>query len=93
MTVQELMERCATQETGRVLAYIKDGLEEMNILAETHVDVERMNIVENKRFYKIPDNMTKMVDIRVKNHFNSKDEYRSIPRLLFPPLVKDKDNI
>ena len=88
MTVQELMERCANQETGRIIAYIKDGLEEMNILAETHIDIE-----ENKRFYKVPDNMTKMVDIRVKNHFNSKDEYRSIPRLLSPPLIKDKDNI
>ena len=93
MTVQELMERCANQETGRIIAYIKDGFEEMNVLAETHVDVQRMDIVEDKRFYKVPDNMTKMVDIRVKNHFNSKDEYRSIPRLLSPPLIKDKDNI
>ena len=92
MTVQELMERVGSQETGRILAYIKDGMEEMNILAETHVDVQRMDIVEDKRFYKIPDSMTKMVDIRVKNHFNSKDEYRSIPRLLSPPLIKDKDN-
>jgi hypothetical protein len=93
MTVQELMERCGSQETGRILAYIKDGMEEMNILAETHVDVQRINIVKDKRFYKIPDSMTKMVDIRVKNHFNSKDEYRSIPRLLSPPIVKDEDNV
>ena len=93
MTVQELMERCGNQETGRILAYIKDGLEEINIEAETHVDLERIDIVENKRFYEIPSNMTKMVDIRVKNHFNSKDEYRSIPRVLFSPIVKDEDNI
>ena len=93
MTVQELMERCANQETGRIIAYIKDGLEEMNILAETHVDIKRIDIVEDKRFYKIPDDMTKMIDIRVKNHFNSKDEYRSIPRVLFSPIVKDEDNI
>ena len=93
MTVQELMERCASQETGRILVYIKDGLEEMNLLAETHVDIERIDIVQDKRFYKVPDNMTKMVDIRVKNHFNAKDEYRSIPRLLSPPIVKDEDNV
>ena len=92
MTVQELMERCANQETGRIIAYIKDGLEEMNILAETHVDVQRIDIVENKRFYKRPDNMTKIVDIRVKNHLNSKDEYRSIPRMIHQPPTKDADD-
>ena len=93
MTVQELMERVGSQETGRILAYIKDGMEEMNILAETHVDVQRFDIVEDKRFYKIPDSMTKMIDVRCKNHANAKDEYRSIPRLLSPPVVSDEDNI
>ena len=93
MTVQELMERCATQETGRIIAYIKDGMEQMSILAETHVDVQRMDITEDKRFYDIPANMTKMVDIRCKNHANARDEYRSIPRLLSPPIVSDEDNV
>tara|TARA_R110000824_G_scaffold110418_1_gene258377 strand:+ start:3317 stop:3598 length:282 start_codon:yes stop_codon:yes gene_type:complete len=93
MTVQELMERCANTQTGRMIAYIKDGLEEINIEAETHVDMERIDIVKNKRFYDIPSNMTKMVDVRVKNHFNSKNEYRSIPRMVTPPKVTDEDNV
>ena len=93
MTVQELMERCAATETGKILAYIKDGLEEINIEAETHVDSERIDIVENKRFYEVPPNMTRMIDVRVKNHMNSKDEYRSIPRLITPPNITDADNI
>tara|TARA_R100000808_G_scaffold16093_1_gene36556 strand:+ start:251 stop:532 length:282 start_codon:yes stop_codon:yes gene_type:complete len=93
MTVQELMERCGASETGKIIAYIKDGLEEINIEAETHVDMERMNIVEGKRFYEIPANMTRMIDVRVKNHFNSKDEYRSIPRMITPPNITDADNV
>ena len=93
MTVQELMERCATQDTGKIIAYIKDGLEEISILAESHVDAERIDIVEDKRFYDIPADMTRMIDIRCKNHANARDEYRSIPRLLAPPIVSDEDNV
>ena len=33
------------------------------------------------------------MDIRVKNHLNSKDEYRSIPRMIHKPVVKDADNV
>ena len=91
MKVKELMERCAVTDTGRIIAYIKDGLEEINMLAETHIDTERINLEADKRFYTFPNNMLKIIDIRVKNHLNSKDEYRTIPRLLYPPLIKDAD--
>lgn len=93
MTVEELMERVASTDTGRIITYIKDGLEEINVEAETHVDVKRLDIVKGKRFYQIPSEMTKMVDVRVKNHFNSKDEYRSIPRMISPPNITDEDNV
>ena len=93
MKVKELMERCAVNDTGRITAYIKDGLEEINLLAETHVDTERINLEANRRFYELPNNMLNIIDIRVKNHLNSKDEYRTIPRLLYPPLIKDADAV
>ena len=92
MKVKELMERIGTNETGRAIAYIKDGLEEMNILTETHIKSARLNIVEDKRFYDFPSDVIKMTDIRVKNHLNSKDEYRTIPRMIHKPIVKDADN-
>ena len=91
MKVKELMERCAATDTGRMIAYIKDGLEDINMLAETHIDTERISLEADKRFYSLPNNMLKVIDIRVKNHLNSKDEYRTIPRLLHPPLTKDAD--
>ena len=46
MKVKELMERVGMLETGRAIAYIKDGLDEMNMLAETHVTTERIDINE-----------------------------------------------
>ena len=93
MKVKEFMERVGTPETGRALAYIKDGMEEIAMLTEVHVNLERQNITSGKRFYSYPGDMIKILDIRCKNHLNSKDEYRSIPRLLMPPTVKDSDNI
>ena len=92
MKVKELMERVGSNQTGRAVAYIKDGLEEINMLTETHTNLERFDITEDQRFYTLPNEMVKMIDIRVKNHLNSKDEYRSIPRMIHKPVVKDADN-
>ena len=33
--------------TGRAIAYIKDGLEEINTISETHVTTERIDITQN----------------------------------------------
>ena len=85
------MERVGMTETGRAVAYIKDGLDEMNMLAETHVTTERIDLTEDQRFYDLPYDMIKAIDIRAKNHGNSKDEYRSIPRTIHPPPTEDAD--
>ena len=44
MKVKELMERVGMAETGRAIAYIKDGLDEMNMIGETHVRIDRIDI-------------------------------------------------
>ena len=93
MTVKEIMERIGINQTGRAVAYIKDGLEEIQMLTEVHTRLERFDITADKRFYTLPNEMIKMIDIRVKNHLNSKDEYRSIPRTIYKPAIKDGDNI
>tara|TARA_R100000234_G_C4976281_1_gene168607 strand:- start:49 stop:351 length:303 start_codon:yes stop_codon:yes gene_type:complete len=100
MKVNELRERLAMDETnsqslstGRLVAYIIDGLEEINMLAETHIDVQRIDITKDKRFYEFPKDTLKVIDVRVKNHLNSKDEYRSVPRLTFKPRVHDTDEV
>ncbi len=80
-------------QTGRAIAYIKDGLEEMNMIAETHVTMERIDIKENQRFYDFPNDMIKVVDVRCKNQGNAADEYRSIPRTINPPSTEDADGI
>tara|TARA_Y100000310_G_scaffold211688_1_gene212414 strand:+ start:147 stop:428 length:282 start_codon:yes stop_codon:yes gene_type:complete len=93
MTVNELMERVGMVETGRALAYIKDGLDEMNMMAETHVNVERIDISKNQRYYDMPMDAIKIVDIRCKNHDNANNEYRSIPRSVHKPPTEDADGV
>ena len=85
------MERIGVTDTGRALAYIKDGLEELNMISETHVTTERINITKNQRFYNFPNDMIKILDIRCKNQLNADDEYRSIPRMIGEPVRKDAD--
>ena len=87
------MERVGMTQTGRAIAYIKDGLDEMNMMAETHVTTERIDIAENQRFYDFPNDMIKVIDIRCKNHGNAADEYRSGPRAINPPATEDADGI
>jgi len=91
--VKELMERVGMTQTGRAIAYIKDGLDEMNMSAETHINVERIDITENQRYYDFPADMIKVTDIRCKNHGNAKDEYRSIPRTISKPGTEDADGV
>ena len=91
MKVQEVMERAGMSETGRDIAYIKDAMEEINMISPTHVTTTRINIVENQRYYDLPNDMIKLLDVRCKNHFNSKDEYRTINRHLHEPYTEDAD--
>ena len=50
MKVKEIMERAGITETGRALAYIKDGLEELNLEGEAQVKTDRIDIKQNKRY-------------------------------------------
>ena len=91
MKVKEIMERAGTTQTGRAVAYIKDALDEMNILSETHVNTERIDITADQRFYEIPKDCVKILDIRCKHHNNDDSKYRSIPRSIYEPLIVDED--
>ena len=48
MTVQEIMDKVGLSKTGFAISYIKDGLEEMALLSETHTKTVRMDINKNQ---------------------------------------------
>ena len=93
MTVNELMERVGLNQTGRAIAYIKDGLDEMNMMAETHVNVERIDITADQRYYTMPMDAIKIIDIRCKHQDNNDSKYRSIPRSIHKPPMEDSDGV
>ena len=88
---QEIIERAWTKDIGFAIAYIKDALDEMNILSETHITTQRMDINENQRFYAVPNDCLKILDIRCKSHNNENSKYRSIPRSIYEPTIVDED--
>jgi len=91
MTVKEIMERAGTTSTGRALAYIKDALEEIAISSETHVKTDKISISEDVRFYTLPSDLVKLIDVRCLDHNNEDGKYRSIPRSIYEPVLVDED--
>ena len=91
MKIKEIMERAGTTQTGRAVAYIKDALHEINVISETHVNTERIDITEDQRFYDLPNDCLKVLDIRCKHHNNEDEKYRSIPRSTYEPEIVDSD--
>ena len=93
MTVQEIIERAGTNDIGFAIAYIKDALDEMNVISETHVTTTRIDINANQRFYALPNDCIKILGIRCKHHNNTDNKYRSIPRSIYEPKIVDEDGI
>ena len=91
MKVREIMERAGVNQTGLALAYIKDALDEINVISETHINTQRIDINENQRFYKIPNECIQLLDIRCKHYNNEDEKYRSIPRSMYEPEIVDAD--
>ena len=95
MKVKEFAERLGGEAlpTGRLIAYIKDGLEEINMISETHINSTKIDLEVNKRFYDIPNECIRIIDVRCKNNLITKDEYRSIPRMVGNPAIEDADGV
>ena len=93
MKVKEIMERARITQTGRAIAFIKDALNEINLISETHTKTTRIDISENQRFYNIPNEAVKILDIRCKDHDNDNGLYKSIPRSIQEPETEDSDGL
>lgn len=91
MTVEELMERAGLNQTGRAISYIKEALNEIAVISPTHTRTVRADVVENQRFYHLPNDALHILDIRCKDHDNDDGLYQSIPRSIHEPQTQDTD--
>ena len=74
--------------------YVISNINQLDLISEIFGNTETplaWFVAENKRFYDLPPDAIKIVDVRCKNHLNNKDEYRSIPRAIGNVPTKDAD--
>ena len=91
--INEIMERSGMNQTGRAVAYIKDGLDEISHMIKDYVVESDVSIVADQRYYDLPAGVVKLRDLRVLNHDNDEDKYRSIPRIMYEPGEEDADGV
>ena len=66
------------------------------VSGETTIRAQSFNyqdIKKDKRYYDLPSDSLRIKSINVKNHLNTDDQWRSIPRMIGKPLNTDKDEI
>ncbi len=93
MKIEDFVERVGGDGTtfGRIIEYLKDGIVEMELENENHITTSIQDIELNQRQYSFPTDMIKVLDIQIRGHQNNDDEYRSIPRMVEPPVNKDDE--
>tara|TARA_R100000458_G_C8269209_1_gene244003 strand:+ start:1223 stop:2386 length:1164 start_codon:yes stop_codon:yes gene_type:complete len=91
MLVREIMERAGVPTFGLARMFITDALTEMALLTESFVSESSFSLYAGSRHYNLPNEVVRVSDVLIKNHMNNKGEFRSIPRLINKPKIKDVD--
>ena len=90
MTVLEIMERVGSTSTHRAIAYIKDGLLELQSAIPDKLERKKYSVVADTRYYALPSNM---IDLKsVWKLFDDDGNYVRIPRLLNVEILQDSDS-
>ena len=90
MTVQEMMERTGTNETGLVIAWIKDAIHLIQSTYNENVGTWTTDINDGTREYPIPANLIKIMSVSVLD--TEDKQYKRIRRIIHQPtMTKDND--
>ena len=89
MTVKEVMERVPTTNSGYAMAYINDGLKEIQTMIEDNMVVGTLDMVLNQRFYGFPDDFEVLKGVFIYD--TDESTYVEIQRVL-NVSTDDKDN-
>ena len=93
MTIKEFMERLNRTDQSKVISQLKDGIEEMNMVSEINIKRVRLDISKDKRYYSIPTDCTRIINIQAKNQDNQRDAYAKVPRLIGDIFEADSDGL
>ena len=87
MTVLEIMERAASDNTTLTVAWIKDAIHLIQSNYDDNVATWKTNITDGTRDYPFPANMVRLKSISVKDTNDKK--YKKIRRLIHDPTVRE----
>ncbi len=90
MTVKEVMERVPTTNSGYAMAYINDGLKEIQTMIEDNMVVGTLDLVKNQRYYGFPDDFEVLKEVLIYD--TDESEYVKIQRII-NVSTDDKDNV
>ena len=90
MTVKEVMERVPTTNSGYAMAYINDGLKEIQTMIEDNMVVGTLDLVKNQRYYGFPDDFEVLKEVLIYD--TDESEYVKIQRII-NVRTDDKDNV
>ena len=91
MKLKEFMERLGRTDESKLISQIKDGIEEMNMVSEVNIKRLRLTITKDQRYYEVPADCTRIINIQAKNQDNQKDLYAKVPRLIGDVFEADSD--
>ena len=91
MTLKEFMERLNRRDENKLISQMKDGIEEMNMVAEVNIKRVRLAITKDQRYYNVPTDCSRIINIQAKNQDNQKDLYAKVPRLVGEIFEADAD--
>jgi hypothetical protein len=90
MTIQEIMERTGTNETGLVIAWVKDAIHLIQSTYNENIGTWSTAITDGTRDYPIPANLIKIMSISVLD--TEDKQYKQIRRIVHQPtMTKDND--
>jgi hypothetical protein len=91
MTLKEFMERLGRTDESKVISEMLDGVEEMHMSSEVSLKRITIDITKDQRYYDLPHDCTRMINIQAKNQDNQKDLYAKVPRLMGDIFEADAD--
>ena len=91
MTLKEFMERLKRTDESKVISQMLDGIEEMHMTSEVSLKRINIDITKDQRYYDLPHDCARIVNIQAKNQDNQKDLYAKVPRLIGSIFEADSD--
>ena len=91
MKLKEFMERLGRTDETKVISQMLDGVEEMHMNSEVTLKRINIDIIKGQRYYDLPHDCTRIINIQAKNQANEQGLYSKVPRLIGDVFEADAD--